>query len=229
MCMQKSERRTDTIKVEVATSSESAKGKHRSDEERDSPIKTRRKKTKNAERRNQQLVAGSWPGFFPGSQKSFLRILEKITPPRENPEFCFSKAEEGTAMQSRNQGNYRNPCLTMHQPWASLLMYGIKRIEGRSSPAPIRGCLWIHATSKVPDESTIKAMEEFYGEIYAVNGITKIKFPEHYPVSRLQGCVEVVGCVPADELACWNGLPEGVGYTDLLLALFLDYLSDFTN
>lgn len=43
-----------------------------------------------------------------------------------------------------------------------------------------------------------------------MNGTTQIKFPEHYPVSRLQGCVEVVGCVPADELACWNGLPEGV-------------------
>ncbi|KAF8017615.1 hypothetical protein BT93_H2721 [Corymbia citriodora subsp. variegata] len=78
-------------------------------------------------------------------------------------------------MQSRNQGNYRNPCLTMHQPWASLLVYGIKRIEGRSWPAPIRGHLWIHTSSKVPDESTIKAMEEFYREIYAVDGITEIK------------------------------------------------------
>ena len=28
---------------------------------------------------------------------------------------------------------------TMHQPWASLLVYGIKRIEGRSWPAPLRG------------------------------------------------------------------------------------------
>ncbi|XP_030534822.1 uncharacterized protein LOC115743940 isoform X1 [Rhodamnia argentea] len=113
-------------------------------------------------------------------------------------------------MQSRNQGNYRNPCLTMHQPWASLLVYGIKRIEGRSWPAPIRGRLWIHAAGKVPDESTIKAMEEFYREIYAVNGITEIKFPEHYPVSRLLGCVEVVGCVRGEELARWDGVPEGV-------------------
>jgi hypothetical protein len=29
--------------------------------------------------------------------------------------------------------------LTMHQPWASLLVYGIKRIEGRSWTTPIRG------------------------------------------------------------------------------------------
>lgn len=117
----------------------------------------------------------------------------------------------------RNQGNYTNPCLTMHQPWASLLVHGIKRVEGRSWPAPIRGRLWIHAASKVPDEATIKAMEDFYQEIYAVNGITDIKFPEYYPVSRLLGCVEVVGCLRCEELANWKILPEGVrleGQTD---------------
>ncbi|KAB2049597.1 hypothetical protein ES319_A13G187700v1 [Gossypium barbadense] len=117
----------------------------------------------------------------------------------------------------RKEGNYTNPCLTMHQPWASLLVYGIKRIEGRSWPAPIRGRLWIHAASKVPDESTIKAMEDFYREIYALNGITDIKFPEHYPISRLLGCVDVVGCLTCEELVQWEALPEGVrleGQTD---------------
>ncbi|KAG7584518.1 PUA-like superfamily [Arabidopsis suecica] len=109
-----------------------------------------------------------------------------------------------------SRGNYKNPCLTMHQPWASLLVHGIKRIEGRSWPAPIRGRLWIHAASKVPDEATIKAMEEFYQEIYAVDGITDIQFPQHYPVSRLIGCVEVVGCVTSDELQNWDALPQGV-------------------
>ncbi|KAK3043397.1 hypothetical protein RJ639_001976 [Escallonia herrerae] len=87
--------------------------------------------------------------------------------------------------KSRISGNYRNPCLTMHQPWASLLVEGIKRIEGRSWPSPITGRLWIHAAGKIPDPETIKAMEDFYREIYAVNGITDIKFPEHYPISRL--------------------------------------------
>lgn len=111
---------------------------------------------------------------------------------------------------SRSGGNYRNPCLTMHQPWASLLIHGIKRIEGRSWPSPIRGRLWIHAAGKVPDADTIKAMEDFYREIYAVNGITDLKFPDHYPVSRLIGCVEVVGCVTGEELLCWEEVPEGV-------------------
>ncbi|XWS42564.1 hypothetical protein CRYUN_Cryun16bG0025200 [Craigia yunnanensis] len=60
-------------------------------------------------------------------------------------------------------------------------------------------------------------MEDFYREIYAVNGITDIKFPEHYPVSRLLGCVEVVGCLRCEELVQWEMLPEGVrleGQTD---------------
>ncbi|KAK2966039.1 hypothetical protein RJ640_012298 [Escallonia rubra] len=112
--------------------------------------------------------------------------------------------------KSRISGNYRNPCLTMHQPWASLLVEGIKRIEGRSWPSPITGRLWIHAAGKIPDPETIKAMEDFYREIYAVNGITDIKFPEHYPISRLLGCVEVVGCVTCEELVCWEEVPEGV-------------------
>ncbi|KAL0392735.1 UNVERIFIED_CONTAM: Activating signal cointegrator 1 [Sesamum radiatum] len=106
--------------------------------------------------------------------------------------------------------NYRNPCLTMHQPWASLLVYGIKRVEGRSWPAPVRGRLWIHAASKIPEPETIRAMEDFYREIYAMNGITDVKFPEHYPVSRLLGCVDVVGCVTCEELVNWEELPASV-------------------
>lgn len=119
--------------------------------------------------------------------------------------------------KGRNDVNYKNPCLTMHQPWASLLVYGIKRVEGRSWPAPIRGRLWIHAAGKIPEPATIQAMEDFYREIYAVDGITDIKFPEHYPTSRLIGCVEVVGCVTREELISWEEVPEGVrleGQTD---------------
>lgn len=54
------------------------------------------------------------------------------------------------------------------------------------------GRLWIHAASKVPDEATIKAMEDFYREIYAVDGIADLKFPEYYPVSRLLGIPSLV-------------------------------------
>jgi len=47
----------------------------------------------------------------------------------------------------------------MHQPWASLLVYGLKRVEGRSWPTAHRGKLWIHAASKEADPEVIEAME----------------------------------------------------------------------
>ncbi|MCO5562256.1 hypothetical protein L7F22_015881 [Adiantum nelumboides] len=111
-------------------------------------------------------------------------------------------------------------CITLHQPWASLLVHGIKRVEGRSWPAPLNVLserIWIHAASKVPDAATIKAMENFYREVYGVDGVTDIKFPEHYPVSVLLGSVKVVGCLKLEELVSWEDLPQGVrleGQTD---------------
>lgn len=45
----------------------------------------------------------------------------------------------------------RGVCLSMHQPWASLLVYGLKRIEGRSWSTDHRGRLWIAATAQEPD------------------------------------------------------------------------------
>ncbi|KAG6522453.1 hypothetical protein ZIOFF_019593 [Zingiber officinale] len=63
---------------------------------------------------------------------------------------------------------------------------------------------WIHAASKILDPETITAMEDFCKEIYAVNGVSHVKFPDHYPVSRLFGCVEVAGCVRYEELVTWE-------------------------
>jgi hypothetical protein len=40
-------------------------------------------------------------------------------------------------------------CMSMHQPWASLLVYGIKMHEGRTWYSPHRGRLWIAAAAKV--------------------------------------------------------------------------------
>ena len=43
-------------------------------------------------------------------------------------------------------------CLSMHQPWASLLVMGFKRFEGREWTHKYRGPLWIHATSQKPSQ-----------------------------------------------------------------------------
>lgn len=51
----------------------------------------------------------------------------------------------------------------------------------------ISGRLWIHAASKIPEREIIEAIEEFYRDAYALDGVTDIVFPEHYPTSVLLG------------------------------------------
>jgi activating signal cointegrator 1 len=58
-------------------------------------------------------------------------------------------------------------CLSMHQPWASLLIAGIKKHEGRTWYTPHRGRLWIHAASKQPSESDVSETETFYRHFYS--------------------------------------------------------------
>ena len=73
-------------------------------------------------------------------------------------------------------------CLSMHQPYASLLVAGVKkcvvllvskhmykfgfRHEGRTWKTNHRGRLWIAAAAKVPDDDEISALEIFYRQYY---------------------------------------------------------------
>ena len=112
-------------------------------------------------------------------------------------------------------------CLTMHQPWASLLVYGIKRAEGRGWNTDFRGRLWIHAGSflhlilslaaKEPSPELIASCEERYRRLYCEHGENiDITFPKHYPVSALVGCVDVVDVIP-HELLLKTPIPHTVG------------------
>ncbi|XP_028416961.1 activating signal cointegrator 1-like [Dendronephthya gigantea] len=85
-------------------------------------------------------------------------------------------------------------CLSMHQPWASLLVCGIKKAEGRSWYTTHRGRLWIAATAKQPNQEEIKQMEAFYKALGE-----KSRFPEFYPSACLLGCIDVVECLTQQE------------------------------
>ena len=87
----------------------------------------------------------------------------------------------------------RGMCMSMHQPWASLLAYGIKRHEGRSWATEHRGRLWIHAAAHEPSQADIRMVENFY------RGLGATRFPTHYPQSVLLGCVTVEDCLHTDD------------------------------
>lgn len=86
-------------------------------------------------------------------------------------------------------------CLTLHQPWASLLISGIKKHEGRTWYSSHRGRLWIHAASKVPSTEEITSLEQQYRLLVNQN----IKFPQTYPTKVLLGYVTVLDVLAQDE------------------------------
>ncbi|XP_046753598.1 activating signal cointegrator 1 [Diprion similis] len=86
-------------------------------------------------------------------------------------------------------------CLSMHQPYASLLTSGIKTHEGRTWYSAHRGRLWIAAASKVPSTEEITALENRY----RVLKNESIKFPKSYPTGCLLGCVTVVDVLSEED------------------------------
>ena len=92
----------------------------------------------------------------------------------------------------------RGFCLSMLQPWASLLVEGFKRFEGRHWGHDYRGPLWIHAGATPPSEATVAAVENQYTEFYK-NVKNAPKFPERYPVGSLIGMVDLQSVLTRDE------------------------------
>ncbi|VUZ39588.1 unnamed protein product [Hymenolepis diminuta] len=90
----------------------------------------------------------------------------------------------------------RGFCLSMHQPWASLLVRGVKIHEGRSWYSAHRGPLWIAAAAKNPDEEEVRAIEADY---LRRRGAKQVDFPTSYPTGVLVGCVNVDEVLPQKE------------------------------
>jgi len=95
-------------------------------------------------------------------------------------------------------------CLSMHQPWASLLIAGIKKHEGRSWYTHIRGRLWIASTAKPVTQEDIDMMERFYKQYYDDQNL---EFPTQYPSGVLLGYVTLADCLPQEEYQ--KTYPEG--------------------
>ncbi|NXA07875.1 TRIP4 protein, partial [Sapayoa aenigma] len=86
-------------------------------------------------------------------------------------------------------------CLSMHQPWASLLVRGIKRVEGRTWYTSHRGRLWIAATAKTPSPQEILELEATYRMLLRKD----VEFPSDYPSGCLLGCVDVTDCLSQEQ------------------------------
>ncbi|BDA43987.1 Activating signal cointegrator 1 [Coccomyxa sp. Obi] len=108
-----------------------------------------------------------------------------------------------------SKGASQEHCLSLHQPWASLLVHGIKRIEGRSWQTSYRGRLWIHSTNKEPDSRHVQELQKFYTDVYSLEG-HEPEFPTSYPIGALIGCITLVDVLTAEQVEAWPKLPSSL-------------------
>ena len=128
---------------------------------------------------------------------AFEKLLQENMKKKQN----LMKSEIGKDDELYNLNkNYVPRCMTLWQPWASLIVYGIKRFEGRMWNSGYRGPLWIHSGAKEPNAEEIKEVEDFYREMFEKERKKNPKkyknspgpvFPKRYPTSSLVGIVDV--------------------------------------
>ncbi|XP_053692313.1 activating signal cointegrator 1 [Sabethes cyaneus] len=134
-------------------------------------------------------IIGEAPTFL--DSVSSKKLFNKNAPPGGYDGY-YSKVQDKEFLEMSDM----HKCISMHQPWASLLVAGIKRHEGRTWYSPHRGRLWIASTVKPVDMEMVQQMEHFYRTLYDDESI---EFPTQYPSGCLLGCVSVQEVLPQEE------------------------------
>jgi len=111
----------------------------------------------------------------------------------------ITRVQDPELQQMRDDGK----CLSVQQPYASLIVAGIKFHEGRSWYSAHRGRLWIASSGRAIQ---IKEQKEIESAYRILRGDSTI-FPPLYPTGCLLGCVDVVDCLSQEEYRDYH--PEG--------------------
>jgi hypothetical protein len=90
--------------------------------------------------------------------------------------------------------------MSLHQPYASLLVYGHHCAEGRVWNSDFRGKLWIHAAAKEYEKEESEEIVREHLERFRRAGYEPPPLPKTFPRSALIGRVEVVDVVTTEEL-----------------------------
>uniref|UniRef100_T1IV94 ASCH domain-containing protein n=1 Tax=Strigamia maritima TaxID=126957 RepID=T1IV94_STRMM len=87
-------------------------------------------------------------------------------------------------------------CLSVRQPYASLLVAGLKTHEGREWYTAHRGRLWIVSGNR---QATSQEIRDAESVARMLNRREHLNFPVQYPVSSLLGCVNLIDCISQEQ------------------------------
>lgn len=88
-------------------------------------------------------------------------------------------------------------CLSVIQPWATLIVLGAKRFETRPWRTSHRGRLAIHACRNFPEESRVKCLWEPFRSVLRQAGFCH---PADLPRGAVIGTVDLFGCAKAEDI-----------------------------
>lgn len=86
-------------------------------------------------------------------------------------------------------------CITVKQPWASLICTGVKDIENRTWKTSIRGRVLIHASSKSWEWDKLINYMTYMGTLGAFTAKWTRKWLSELQTGSIIGSVEIIGCV----------------------------------
>lgn len=110
--------------------------------------------------------------------------------------------------------------LSLHQPWASLVAVGAKRVETRSWSTPYRGLLAIHATKLFPWYGLETLMEGYLsesGEVVSSGRDREVgrlmreaigphyRYPKFLPLGAIVAVAELIRIVPTEHFVWTDG------------------------
>ncbi|KAF8821698.1 zinc finger motif, C2HC5-type protein, partial [Cardiosporidium cionae] len=114
-------------------------------------------------------------------------------------------------------------CISIQQPWATLILEGIKRVEGREWPTLHRGRLWIHAAAKPLDELTQFTAESLYHSVAIEQSVDLASLT--YPVSTLLGSITLETCLSYDQYTQSDYPIDASLFSDMIPSKFYFILS----
>lgn len=88
--------------------------------------------------------------------------------------------------------------ISIRQPWASLIVAGVKAIENRSRPTRYRGRVLIHAGQTI-DRDGMAVVNEAMSEVGSIPSVGD------WPTGAIIGCATIVDCVTESEDEFFEG------------------------
>ena len=114
-------------------------------------------------------------------------------------------------------------CISLWQPWASLMACGAKHMETRSWDTKVRGEIYIHASqTKIPIREWIRTMPNWWicqVEIALEVGVED--WLEKLPFMALVGTGELLSTLPATGVELVNAFPDQAPFGDFTPGRFV--------